>query len=183
MSSVPPRPPKKLSWFGPCAVGVALWGVAFSTLVGFGQREPAERRAPVDPVFGPPIAVSRATPAVTTVKPRNLVDQTREDAHVKSAGCIECHAGIEDMHASPNIILGCTDCHGGTATSGLTMTKAHVAPRHPELWQSSANPSDSTVLLNHESPEFIRFVNPRRSPRRRAVLRPLPRQDHQQCRP
>ena len=43
---------------------------------------------------------------------------------------------------------------------GLTMAKAHVAPRHPELWQSSANPSDSSVLLNHESPEFIRFVNP-----------------------
>ena len=160
MPSVPPLPPKKFNWFAPCALGVALWGVAFSALVGFGQREPAERRAPVDPVFGPPIAVPRAPAAVTNAKPRNWVDQTREEAHGKSAGCIECHAGIEDMHASPHVVLGCTDCHGGTATPGLTMAKAHVAPRHPELWQSSANPSDSSVLLNHESPEFIRFVNP-----------------------
>ena len=160
MPAVPPLPPKQFNWFAPCAVGVALWGVAFSALVGFGQREPAERRAPVDPVYGPPIAVPREPAVVTNAKPRNWVDQTREEAHGKSAGCIECHAGIEDMHASPHVVLGCTDCHGGTATPGLTMAKAHVAPRHPELWQSSANPSDSSVLLNHESPEFIRFVNP-----------------------
>src|SRR6185295_16916906 len=41
-----------------------------------------------------------------------------------------------------------------------TMQRAHVAPRNPAFWESSANPSDSTVLLNNESPEFIRFVNP-----------------------
>jgi hypothetical protein len=40
------------------------------------------------------------------------------------------------------------------------MRKAHVAPRNPVFWQSSAKPSDSSVLLNHESEEFIRFVNP-----------------------
>jgi hypothetical protein len=28
------------------------------------------------------------------------------------------------------------------------------------FWESSANPSDSTVLLNHESANFIQFVNP-----------------------
>jgi hypothetical protein len=64
------------------------------------------------------------------------------------------------MHASPNVLLGCTDCHGGNPTPGLPMPKAHVAPRNPRFWESSANPSDSNVLLNHESPEFIRFVNP-----------------------
>ncbi|HND63101.1 MAG TPA: hypothetical protein PLB90_16600, partial [Opitutaceae bacterium] len=86
--------------------------------------------------------------------------QSREDAHLKSAGCLECHRGIEDMHASPNVVLGCTDCHGGNPTPGLTMRKAHVAPRNPVFWESSANPSESSVLLNHESPEFIQFVNP-----------------------
>src|SRR5207244_2863282 len=54
----------------------------------------------------------------------------------------------------------CTDCHGGNPTPGLTQRKAHVAPRNPIFWQTSANPSDSDVLLNHESPEFIQFVNP-----------------------
>ena len=64
------------------------------------------------------------------------------------------------MHTSPNVILGCTDCHGGNPTPGLTERKAHVAPRNPIFWESSANPNDSSVLLNHESAEFIQFVNP-----------------------
>ena len=38
--------------------------------------------------------------------------------------------------------------------------QAHVWPRFPEAWQRSANPVRSYTLLNHESPEFIRFVNP-----------------------
>ena len=64
------------------------------------------------------------------------------------------------MHTSPNVMLGCTDCHGGNATPGLTQRKAHVEPRNSVFWQSSANPNDSSVLLNHESAEFIQFVNP-----------------------
>jgi hypothetical protein len=129
-------------------------------------------------VFGPPIAVPRAPAAVTNAKPRNWVDQTREEAHGKSAGCIECHAGIEDMHASPHVVLGCTDCHGGDASVRkqadseyegansaaylAAMNKAHVAPQFASDWQapSSANPKRSYTLLNQESPEFIRFNNP-----------------------
>src|SRR4030095_223455 len=44
--------------------------------------------------------------------------------------------------------------------------KAHVLPRFPAEWQgvdgkySAANPARSYTLLNRESPEFIRFVNP-----------------------
>ena len=64
------------------------------------------------------------------------------------------------MHTSPNVMLGCTDCHGGNAMPGLTQRKAHVEPRNPVFWQSSANPNDSNALLNHESAEFIQFVNP-----------------------
>ncbi|WP_415663384.1 hypothetical protein, partial [Rariglobus hedericola] len=94
------------------------------------------------------------------VKPVNNIDQTRAQADLKSVGCVSCHQGIEDMHQSPHVVLGCVDCHGGNPTPGLTMAKAHVAPRNPDFWQSSANPSDSSVLLNHESPEFIQFVNP-----------------------
>ena len=40
--------------------------------------------------------------------------------------------------------------------------RAHVQPLYPKTWHypSSANPEQSYTLLNHESPEFIRFVNP-----------------------
>src|SRR4051812_35429572 len=115
-----------------------------------------------DTGFGPAISVPRNpnTSQANSAKPRNLIDQTLSEAHAKSVGCIECHQGVEPMHSSPNVVLGCTDCHGGNPTPGLTQRKAHVQPLNPIFWQSSANPSDSSVLLNHESPEFIQFVNP-----------------------
>ena len=82
----------------------------------------------------------------------------------KSAGCMTCHAGIEPMHASSAVRLGCTDCHGGDATQ-RTKALAHVHPRFPEIWSrngrySSANPERSYTALLRESPEFVKFVNP-----------------------
>lgn len=115
-------------------------------------------------ISGPAISVAPAArqPAVPSANrpAANLIDQTHAAALRKSVGCIQCHTNIEDMHQSPHVVLGCTDCHGGNPGSGLTMEKAHVPPRHPEHWVSSANPADSSVLLNYESPEFIKFVNP-----------------------
>lgn len=65
------------------------------------------------------------------------------------------------MHkAEQNVVLGCTDCHGGNAGRGLTKDQAHVPPKNKEFWKTSANPPNSNVWLNHESPEFIRFMNP-----------------------
>jgi hypothetical protein len=117
-----------------------------------------------DTGVGPPISVPRelVQSATHPFPPRNRIDQTPDEAMRKSRGCLECHQGIEEptMHASPNVVLGCADCHGGNPLPGLTQRKAHVQPRHEIFWQSSANPSDSDVLLNHESPEFIQFVNP-----------------------
>src|ERR1039458_6649516 len=113
--------------------------------------------------FGPPISVPRDLPSPPrALPPPNLVDQSPQEAMRKSAGCLQCHTGIENpsMHLSRNVVLGCTDCHVGSPPPGLTLPKAHVAALHPEFWISSANPSDSDVLLNHESPEFIQFVNP-----------------------
>lgn len=109
--------------------------------------------------YGPEISVGRNRGNAAS-KAHNWIDQTPAEAFKKSRGCLECHAGAEDMHQSPNVVLGCTDCHGGNATPGLTQRKAHVQPRNPIFWESSANPNESTVLLNHESAEFIRFVNP-----------------------
>src|SRR6266566_546088 len=117
-----------------------------------------------DAGFGPAISVSHdlseARPG--SLPARNRIDQTPEDAMRNSRGCLECHKGIDtlSMHASTNVVLGCTDCHGGSATPGLTQHKAHVAPRNPLFWQTSANPSDADVLLNQESAEFIQFINP-----------------------
>ncbi len=64
------------------------------------------------------------------------------------------------MHSAPHVVLGCIDCHGGDPARGLTKAQAHIPPRHPEFWRTSANPPRSDVWLNHESPEFIRFINP-----------------------
>jgi len=89
----------------------------------------------------------------------DLIRQTQEEADRKSAGCISCHGGIEKMHKSEAIKLGCVDCHGGDA-GAKTMAEAHIKPRHPENWKTSANPVRSYTFLNEESPEFIKFVNP-----------------------
>lgn len=79
------------------------------------------------------------------------------------------------MHATPAVMLGCTDCHGGNAAVRgdpalgfedpayvAAREKAHVLPRYPRSWHypSSANPQRTYTLLNREAPEFVRFVNP-----------------------
>ena len=93
--------------------------------------------------------------------PLDLARQTEEEAAAKSAGCTAsgCHIGIEPMHASPSVRLGCTDCHGGDAIA-REKKAAHVAPRVPEAWKTAGNPPRSYTLLNREDPAFIRFVNP-----------------------
>ena len=102
--------------------------------------------------------------------------QTWLDADGKSTGCVSCHSASDafTMHTSQAVVLGCTDCHGGDASVRAPQNvntgeqydaardSAHVQPLYPETWHypSSANPERSYTLLNHESSEFIRFVNP-----------------------
>jgi hypothetical protein len=97
--------------------------------------------------------------------------QTAADVEAKSAGCLSCHEATDaaSMHTSPAVRLGCTDCHGGdagvvatNANDAAARDRAHVLPMYPESWHfpSSANPERSYTLLNRESPEFVRFVNP-----------------------
>ena len=103
--------------------------------------------------------------------------QTWEKANQKSSGCVSCHIESDQktMHVSQSVVLGCTDCHGGNpaiqkpanATDKslvykLALKKAHVVPRYPETWHypHSANPKRSYSLLNKESNEYVRFVNP-----------------------
>jgi hypothetical protein len=112
--------------------------------------------------FGPTTAGKAPTPLVVTMPPRNWIDQTQQEADAKSVGCMECHKTTDahTMHTSPNVVLGCTDCHGGNPRRGLKLEQAHVHPAHPEVWVDSANPVNSNVALNHESAEFVRFINP-----------------------
>ncbi|HEY1076626.1 MAG TPA: hypothetical protein VGE51_08040 [Fontimonas sp.] len=103
--------------------------------------------------------------------------QTQAEANEKSSGCVTCHVDTDQktMHRQPGVILGCTDCHGGTSTvtkpEGFekgsaeyngALAKAHVLPLFPDTWHwpASANPQHSYALLNRESPEYTRFMNP-----------------------
>jgi hypothetical protein len=90
----------------------------------------------------------------------DLSRQSPQAASAKSAGCLSCHRGQHEPHCKPETVrLGCVDCHGGNPQTD-DQRQAHVWPRFPEAWGSSGNPARSYTLLNHESPEFIRFVNP-----------------------
>ncbi len=92
--------------------------------------------------------------------------QTKADADAKSEGCVSCHTTTDQatMHASPAVVLGCADCHGGNpqvvAPDGLAasvhgvgqhgnstpghreypgeyralMDQAHVLPLYPQAW-------------------------------------------------
>jgi hypothetical protein len=103
--------------------------------------------------------------------------ETAAAAAAKSAGCMSCHTTTDSltMHTSPGVTLGCADCHGGDATVfrdrnampdspayRQALDAAHVQPRYPEAWNypSSVKPPRTYTLLNRESPEFIRFLNP-----------------------
>jgi len=103
--------------------------------------------------------------------------QTQSEADQKSRGCISCHTETDSktMHDNPAVFLGCVDCHGGnpnvlkpagtekhSTEYDTSRDEAHVLPLYPKSWHypHSANPEHSYTLLNKESPEFNRFVNP-----------------------
>jgi hypothetical protein len=105
------------------------------------------------------------TPFERQPTPRRMVDGQSipllqvPRAHVAELdrNCVACHTDARDPHGT--LQMACIDCHGGDATA-TTKEDAHPKPRHPEHWKSAANPERSYALLNDESPEWIRFVNP-----------------------
>ena len=136
-----------------------------------------------------PAVAAQSAPA--SLPPRNLIDQTHAEADAKSVGCLACHHGIEDMHNSPNVVLGCADCHGGNATAKLEKqfpdfasdktqydafkNASHVQPLNKEFWKTSANPANSTVAAQSRIAAVHPVRQSRRSARGRERLRPLPR--------
>ena len=105
----------------------------------------------------------------------SLLTQSQAEADRKSAGCITCHVSTDEptMHPTRTFRLGCTDCHGGDATAGVSAgtpkdsaayeqakMQAHPQPREPEFSRGSANAKRPFTKWLQESYEYIRFVNP-----------------------
>lgn len=129
----------------------------------------------MSPLFAAEAEAPRVITYTTT--PAAPAHQTKAEADANSYGCNSCHlrTDLPTMHANTAVVLGCTDCHGGDAQVyrpkdaqvdsppyRAALERAHVAPRYPENWHypHSAIPDRTYTLLNRESQEFIRFINP-----------------------
>ncbi|WP_113955917.1 hypothetical protein [Arenicella xantha] len=91
-------------------------------------------------------------------KPESHDSVERLSAHFRAdpqpaTGQVVDSDGHADEHASD---------HAYAPAYLAAMTLAHVQPTLPKTWHSpsSANPPHAYTLLNRESPEFVRFVNP-----------------------
>jgi hypothetical protein len=125
------------------------------------------------------VAASGAKPVAREYQPSPAAPrgQSRAQVDEKNIGCMSCHTETDSrsMHAAPAVQLGCVDCHGGdhtvvrpaAADPGsdlyfLAMDNAHVLPLYPDVWSKPGRgtPERTYTLLNDESPEFVRFINP-----------------------
>ena len=139
---------------GPPAAGKMSSFIAASS-----RRTATSVHAPNTAIVDAVVSDAEPYPIPPDLRGIDLRRQTRDEAAAKSMGCVACHQGVADMHRQETVHLGCCDCHGGNPRSH-DKREAHVHPMYPEAWASSANPVRSYTLLNHESPQFVRFVNP-----------------------
>jgi hypothetical protein len=155
-------------------LSVIVFGVCVFVLLSFADAKTAANSG-----VGPAAAAVTADdtgkaspPSPQATKQLPLFNMSQEEADRRSAGCVDCHKGIEDMHNGA-ITIGCIDCHGGNAEARLPQgatqgsapyeeakKKSHIQPRYPEFWKTAANPERPYALTLKESAEFIRFVNP-----------------------
>ncbi len=137
------QPSSRQTMASSLALGVFGAALLVAGCIERGPWTPYERMdAPTRVVDG------RETPLMAL--PASVVDKL-------DANCVACHQGVGDPHGS--LRMACVDCHGG-APEATTKEEAHPSPRHPERWVGSRNPERTYALLNDESPEWIKFVNP-----------------------
>jgi len=75
----------------------------------------------------------------------------------RAGACVTCHEGSHDPHFK---IPSCSLYRLPRGPGKIRQTKLCSCGAIIRAWNSSANPVRSYTLLNHESPEFVRFVNP-----------------------
>lgn len=137
-----------------------------------GQPITAQDQIPAGLTVKIPAGLTVNIPAGLTVNiPAGL---TVEHQAKTSRGCISCHTSTDaaTMHKNPAVVIGCADCHGGdssimkgpAAPGSLEYDQkkqqAHILPKDPSFWSSSANPQHSYAKLLKEPAEFVRFINP-----------------------
>ena len=156
---------------------IALFVFASLLVAAFWKSGPTFAENKDTSAVNPPVAIAEvpqqpAAPITTATGP--VADD------VKVEGCVKCHNNIEPMHrynAKGDVLdklddagkdaqgMSCTGCHGGNPAA-ITQKDAHVQPRFPKEWGckngecSSRNPERTNTLINKESSEFVRFVNP-----------------------
>ena len=121
----------------------------------------------------PPATASVLTAPIQELDPLGIANVTPEQAAERSEGCISCHTATDakTMHASPSVVIGCADCHGGdysvrasggpgSAAYEDAKRRAHIQPANEDVFSSSANPEQSYTALLKEDLDFVRFMNP-----------------------
>ncbi|MCP9494469.1 MAG: hypothetical protein MSG64_08445 [Pyrinomonadaceae bacterium MAG19_C2-C3] len=133
-------------------------------------------------------AQTAATPQATATPQTTAAARRPEAPQVE--GCISCHGKTEPMHpryttrgiedtltadGKDGQGMTCTQCHGGNKAIAPAIPgnindetaklEAHVRPTFPERWEVNGkkvtrNPENTLTLLQQESYEFVRFVNP-----------------------
>src|SRR5688572_25516184 len=68
-----------------------------------------------------------------------LLWQTQATADQKSQGCLSCHEGVEPMHVSGAVRLGCVDCHGGDPTAVFSGAQPTSPDQQSSDYQSVKN--------------------------------------------
>jgi hypothetical protein len=148
-------------WLRALLIGTAL--SLASVTVGITDADAAAKAKPVKRDYQPNPPAPRG--------------QSRAEVDEKNIGCMSCHTDTDSrsMHAAPAVQLACVDCHGGDHTVVMpaqalrgsadyhaAMERAHVLPLYPDVWNQPGRgtPERTYTLLNKESPEFVRFINP-----------------------
>ena len=126
------------------------------SLAPFAARRPARAAAhgPLAPGRPRPIRCPPTSPASGPL-------ETDADVAAKSNGCIAVPPGRpRPARARPRCASAAPTATAATPAPPIKETGPRPARGIPKPGRPSGNPVRSYTLLNHESPEFIRFVNP-----------------------